>query len=93
MAGLYRAAHLCALLCVALAARASAIAQDAALRGLHPGTEPLFVGSESFQCDGGKKHPISAFNDDFCDCSDGIDEPGEVLAELLAWEGRGGNLL
>lgn len=72
-------AALAALLLAALPARASsAVLADVAgaLRGVHPDKKAAFIGVETFQCDGGKKHPISAFNDDYCDCSDGTDEPG-----------------
>jgi protein kinase C substrate 80K-H len=51
----------------------------AALRGVHPANKDLYE-REFFQCDGGKMHPIGAVNDDFCDCSDGTDEPGTFLA-------------
>lgn len=34
-----------------------------------------YSGSE-FVCDGGSRHAISIVNDDYCDCTDGTDEPG-----------------
>lgn len=32
------------------------------------------AGSDGFICDGGRVHPVSHVNDDYCDCSDGSDE-------------------
>lgn len=78
-AGVFSRAAL-ALVLVSLPAQFSAgLVELAALRGVHPSSKALY-GGETIQCDGGKTHPIGAFNDDFCDCSDGTDEPGAFRA-------------
>ena len=61
-----------------LAAAACCAAGPATLRGLAPAQRALY-GAETFTCDG-KLQPASAFNDDFCDCADGTDEPGALAA-------------
>lgn len=41
--------------------------------------------SSAIKCrDGSKKFNKSQFNDDFCDCPDGSDEPGYSLTLLLS---------
>ena len=64
------------LLLAALAAGAAA--EGAGLRGAHPEVAALLAGSpETFACDDGATVlPLSRFNDDYCDCADGGDEPG-----------------
>lgn len=90
MAPLLSRATVAALLLATLPGQASAAVLDdvagTALRGVHPDKKASFLGVETFQCDGGKRHPITAFNDDFCDCSDGTDEPGEQEAAPARWE-------
>jgi len=45
-------------------------------RGADPNKANLYTGSQ-FQCaDGSQSFPMEYVNDDYCDCSDGSDEPG-----------------
>lgn len=61
----------------ALALLPFAIAQPQSLRGVNPELLAQYQGS-NFKClDGSKSIPIDRVNDDFCDCGDGSDEPGE----------------
>lgn len=47
------------------------------MRGVHPSDLGLYSGGQ-FACkDGSKTFRIDRFNDDYCDCVDGSDEPGE----------------
>jgi protein kinase C substrate 80K-H len=50
----------------------------AGLRGAQPDTlTALAAGATAFSCDAGSRTlPRSRFNDDYCDCVDGTDEPG-----------------
>lgn len=66
------------LLLAALAAAAAA--EGAGLRGAHPEVLALLAGSpETFACDDGATVlPLARFNDDYCDCADGGDEPGAL---------------
>eukprot|EP00730_Choanoeca_flexa_P012721 TRINITY_DN4556_c0_g1_i2.p1 TRINITY_DN4556_c0_g1~~TRINITY_DN4556_c0_g1_i2.p1 ORF type:complete len:471 (+),score=148.40 TRINITY_DN4556_c0_g1_i2:28-1440(+) len=53
-----------------------AVASAVDLRGVRPSEQSKYQGSH-FTCENnGKNLPISAVNDDYCDCSDGSDEPG-----------------
>ena len=45
------------------------------ITGAHKYSMSGFIG-ESFTCDGSIVLPLSAVNDDYCDCEDGSDEPG-----------------
>lgn len=46
------------------------------LKGIDPAKAVLYA-SKTFACfDGSNSIPISAVNDDYCDCKDGSDEPG-----------------
>ena len=56
-------------------------AGSAGLRGAHPEVLAMLGDSDLFACDGGDTVlPLSRFNDDYCDCADGADEPGAWLA-------------
>ncbi|WWC57645.1 uncharacterized protein I303_100177 [Kwoniella dejecticola CBS 10117] len=55
------------------------VVTPSSIRGLDPALYDRYEPSSAntFQClDGSKTIPYSAINDDFCDCSDGSDEPG-----------------
>ena len=40
--------------------------------------QPFYSSSKDFTClDGSSTVPFSSVNDDYCDCPDGTDEPGE----------------
>jgi protein kinase C substrate 80K-H len=47
-------------------------------RGIAPNMlEKYLAGGDKFKCfDGSLTVPLSAVNDDYCDCKDGSDEPG-----------------
>ena len=71
-------------LLLALVAQAAAASIS---RGASPSTRAALSAEggaavEAFVCDGDKKHPIALFNDDFCDCADGTDEPGTRPAAI-----------
>ncbi|XP_057309793.1 uncharacterized protein LOC130647823 isoform X2 [Hydractinia symbiolongicarpus] len=47
------------------------------LRGVHPQNIHLFNDIQKhFQCSDGTEIKMTAVNDDYCDCTDGSDEPG-----------------
>ncbi|KAI9333415.1 glucosidase II beta subunit-like-domain-containing protein [Obelidium mucronatum] len=47
------------------------------LRGINPqNTHRYGFSKDSFTCFDGSVLPLTAFNDDYCDCKDGSDEPG-----------------
>eukprot|EP00416_Gambierdiscus_australes_P018629 CAMPEP_0171063680 /NCGR_PEP_ID=MMETSP0766_2-20121228/5816_1 /TAXON_ID=439317 /ORGANISM="Gambierdiscus australes, Strain CAWD 149" /LENGTH=426 /DNA_ID=CAMNT_0011519623 /DNA_START=25 /DNA_END=1305 /DNA_ORIENTATION=- len=47
------------------------------MRGVSPELKAKYDTGPSFKCfDSGSEVPLSAVNDDFCDCADGSDEPG-----------------
>ena len=58
------------LLALALTCAASAI------RGVPPASASRYDASRDFTCDGNRRIAFSSVNDDYCDCSDGTDEPG-----------------
>jgi protein kinase C substrate 80K-H len=63
----------------------AAAAGGAGFRGAHPDTLAVLsaagTGNDEFACDAGATVlPLSRFNDDYCDCADGADEPGAALA-------------
>ena len=66
----------CALV-LALAAQQAAAAPS--LRGVNPEFAAKYSGANGvFEClDGSKTIPFARVNDDYCDCADGSDEPGE----------------
>ena len=69
------------LLVVAAGVLGDSAEQTVNLRGVGPDGLAKYTGRSTFECDlevGGKKKslPISAVNDDYCDCLDGTDEPG-----------------
>jgi|APGre2960657505_1045072.scaffolds.fasta_scaffold198813_2 protein kinase C substrate 80K-H len=46
-------------------------------RGASPEVASLLSRLSTFACDGGSRRlPLQRFNDDYCDCQDGTDEPG-----------------
>ena len=46
-------------------------------RGVDPAQRAQYLAGETFKCDGGLKNlPIARVNDEYCDCTDGTDEPG-----------------
>ena len=66
-------------------------AGSAGLRGAHPEVLALLgtAGDDVFACDGGATVlPLSRFNDDYCDCADGADEPGAAGGASAARPGR-----
>ena len=51
------------------------------IKGVHPSLSPKYVPTSSnlWSClDGSRSIPWSAVNDDYCDCPDGSDEPGNT---------------
>ena len=68
-----------ALTCLATAPNAAA-----ALRGVNPAHAAKYNAAQAsgtFECfDGFKRMPVSAVNDNYCDCPDGSDEPGMLTA-------------
>ena len=60
-------------------------AESKKIRGLEPSKESLYEPSSDsfFTClDGSKKIPADRVNDDYCDCKDGSDEPGEKPSSI-----------
>lgn len=58
------------------------------LRGVLPARQSLYVptGKGTWKClSGDKEIPWSKFNDDFCDCPDGSDEPGTCRLKRSNW--------
>ena len=56
-----------------------ALTQSHVPRGVAPSDATAYAGAAAatFACDGGARSlPMASVNDDFCDCSDGSDEPG-----------------
>jgi len=55
------------------------------LRGLDPSLEQYYSPkTDSFSClDGLKTIKYQYINDNYCDCFDGSDEPGSIIAYLL----------
>ena len=56
-------------------------------RGVNPRNQHLYnpVSGQNFKCvKSGELVPISALNDDYCDCSDGSDEPGTAACAHLS---------
>lgn len=46
-------------------------------RGVSLSKASFYQGSDTFHCfDGAESYPFTYVNDDYCDCSDGTDEPG-----------------
>ena len=73
------------LLALAALLASAHAAGSAGMRGAHPDTLAVLAaagtGQNSFACDGGATRlPLSRFNDDYCDCADGADEPGAAAA-------------
>ena len=71
------------LLLLLLAAAGAAAAVSASLpvlpRGVPPTSAALYAGP-TFSCADGtgvRGAPVAIVNDDYCDCADGSDEPGE----------------
>ncbi|KAJ1489576.1 glucosidase II beta subunit-like-domain-containing protein, partial [Baffinella frigidus] len=55
----------------------SAAANTPATKGVHPDQITLYSGPGDFDCaDGSGKISMAQVNDEYCDCSDGSDEPG-----------------
>ena len=47
---------------------------------LHISEAQFYQGGTEFKClSDGKTIPMEHVNDDFCDCEDGSDEPGQLL--------------
>jgi hypothetical protein len=52
------------------------------LRGLSPELAEQVKRYSSLSCDGASREvPVARFNDDYCDCADGADEPGACQAK------------
>ncbi|CAK9780364.1 hypothetical protein CC85DRAFT_287897 [Cutaneotrichosporon oleaginosum] len=68
---------------LALAALLPALVAAEHIRGVDPAFEDKYAPSlADFTClDGSKTIPMSAVNDDYCDCPDGSDEPGTSACE------------
>ena len=60
-----------------LAGQAVTAVTQVNLRGLAPETAEQVKRFSSLTCDGASRDvPVARFNDDYCDCADGADEPG-----------------
>ena len=71
------------VLAAALVMASIICASGAIIRGLDPAMAASYQPIEGnlFRClDGKKTLPYDQLNDDFCDCFDGSDEPGESAA-------------
>ena len=74
------------IICIALLWVLLATPSDAAagLRGVNPAHTAKYSAAQAsgtFECfDGFKRVPVSAVNDNYCDCPDGSDEPGMPMA-------------
>ena len=86
MAGLGVCQHATAI-AAALILACLATAPDtaaAAPRGVNPAHAAEYSAAQAsgtFECfDGYKRVPVSAVNDNYCDCPDGSDEPGMLMA-------------
>ncbi|GMK53438.1 hypothetical protein CspeluHIS016_0100240 [Cutaneotrichosporon spelunceum] len=68
---------------IALLALLPALAAAEHVRGVDPAFEDKYAPSLThFTClDGTQRIPMSAVNDDYCDCADGSDEPGTSACE------------
>ncbi|KAG7606288.1 Glucosidase 2 subunit beta [Arabidopsis thaliana] len=65
------------LLLLASAIRSSSSPPNDPFLGISPQDEKYYKSSSEIKCkDGSKKFTKAQLNDDFCDCSDGTDEPG-----------------
>lgn len=75
---------LASVLCAVLMARANVV-YGAPVRGLNPEFQSKYTGSGgTFTClDGSKTIPFNRVNDDYCDCPDGSDEPGQMMGASL----------
>lgn len=64
----------------------SPIFTSCSLRGVHPALVSLYTPQlGKFKClDGSRAIDFKHVNDDFCDCSDGSDEPGDHVLLFLA---------
>jgi protein kinase C substrate 80K-H len=56
---------------LSLCSAAAAVQLYGAAPGAFGGVDDVYV------CDGDRTLPVSRLNDDYCDCADGSDEPGE----------------
>lgn len=68
------------LMAIAVAVGSVSGAPPSTIRGLDPALDDSYRPSEGglFRClDGKKGLPYDQLNDDYCDCFDGSDEPGE----------------
>jgi len=63
-----------AMLRVLVLALCAAAVSALQVYGAEPGAFDSVV--DTFECDGGRSLPVARINDDYCDCSDGSDEPG-----------------
>ncbi|KAJ5729320.1 Glucosidase 2 subunit beta [Penicillium malachiteum] len=74
------------LLAVAGTSARASIDKVARPRGVAPEFAKFYQDTESFTCisNPAVKIPVSAVNDDFCDCPDGSDEPGTAACSHLS---------